>query len=72
MDLVIDAHQHFWQLGREPFNYDWPQAPGHGPIFRDRPPDDLLPHFQPAAGARTVLVHTQHPPEEHRSALGLA
>jgi len=72
MDLVIDAHQHFWQLGREPFNYDWLQAPGHGPICRDRLPDDLLPHLQHAAVDRTVLVQTQHQLEENRWALGLA
>ena len=23
MCLTIDAHQHFWQLGRQPFDYTW-------------------------------------------------
>lgn len=50
---MIDAHQHFWQLGRG--DYDWPNA-GVAPIFRDFGPDDLAPLLAAAGVTQTVLV----------------
>ena len=35
MNLVIDAHQHFWQRGRDPFDYDWLESPGNEAICRN-------------------------------------
>ena len=72
MTLVIDAHQHFWQRGRDPFDYDWLERAGNESICRDFLPADLHPQLQQAGIDRTVLVQTQHHLEENRWALGLA
>ncbi|MBN8631186.1 MAG: hypothetical protein J0L76_10070 [Rhodobacterales bacterium] len=50
---MIDAHQHFWQLGRG--DYDWPNA-SVAPIFRDFGPHDLAPLLAAAGVGQTVLV----------------
>jgi L-fuconolactonase len=50
---MIDAHQHFWQLGRG--DYAWPTA-GEAAIFRDFGPDDLAPLLTRAGVRQTVLV----------------
>jgi L-fuconolactonase len=71
MPLVIDAHQHFWQLS-QPFDYRWLTAPQHAPIHRDFLPDDLRPHLKAVGVDRTVFVQTQHNLEENRWALSLA
>ena len=69
--MIIDAHQHFWQLSR-PFNYGWLQAPQNVPINRDFLPDDLVPHLQQTGVNKTIFVQTQHDLDENRWALGLA
>jgi L-fuconolactonase len=71
MPLTIDAHQHFWQLGR-PFDYRWLDAPTHAPIRRDFLPEHLGPHLRAAGVDRSVFVQTQHDLAENRWALGLA
>ncbi|WP_299843191.1 amidohydrolase family protein [uncultured Paracoccus sp.] len=50
---MIDAHQHFWQLGRG--DYAWPNADVE-PIFRDFGPSDLAPLIEAAGIDQTVLV----------------
>jgi len=72
MNLVIDAHQHFWQQGRAPFDYDWLESPGNEAICRNFLPADLKPHLQQAGIDRTILVQTQHHLEENQWALELA
>ena len=69
--LVIDAHQHYWQLSK-PFDYEWLKAPQHKPICRDYLPEDLAPHLKAVGVDRTVFVQTQHNLDEHRWVLGLA
>jgi len=71
MPLVVDAHQHFWQLGR-PFDYGWLDDPANAAIRRDYLPGDLTPLLLPAGVDRTVFVQTQHDPAENRWVLGLA
>ncbi len=71
MSTIVDAHQHFWDLGR-PFDYAWLDAPALGPIRRDFLPDDLEPLIRAEGVDRTIFVQTQHDPEENRWALGLA
>ncbi|MEZ5905488.1 MAG: amidohydrolase family protein [Geminicoccaceae bacterium] len=44
-DEIVDAHHHFWQLGRFPYRWLAPDAPprpfgDHGPIKRDYLPED--------------------------------
>jgi L-fuconolactonase len=69
---VIDAHQHFWQLGRKPFDYSWLDAPQLAKIRRTFLPSDLKPHLDRAGVDRTIFVQTQHNVEENRWALQLA
>lgn len=72
MALTIDAHQHFWQLGRKPFDYRWLDAPQMASIRRDYLPADLKPLVDRVHVDRTVFVQTQHNVEENRWVLGLA
>lgn len=51
--MIIDSHQHFWQLARG--DYGW-LKPGLKPIFRDFGPDDLAPLAAAAGVARSILV----------------
>ncbi|MBX9678414.1 MAG: amidohydrolase family protein [Gemmataceae bacterium] len=67
--MIIDAHQHFWQLGR--FDYGWLDEPRHAPIRRDFLPSDLAPRIQEVGVDRTVFVQTQHNVEENRWVLQL-
>ena len=71
MPEVIDAHQHFWQLG-QPFDYKWLETPGLEPILRDFLPEDLADRIGKVGVDRTVFVQTQHNTEENRWVLGLA
>lgn len=71
MSLVIDAHQHFWQLS-QPFDYGWLEQPGLSAIRRDYLPHDLAPQLARAGVDRTVFVQTQHNLAENRWALKLA
>ena len=69
--MIIDSHQHFWQLS-QPFDYGWLLLPEHRPICRDYLPADLKPHLDSVGVERTILVQTQHDPQETRWALQLA
>ena len=70
MALTIDAHHHYWELGR--FDYDWLQAEQLAPIRRDYLPSDLRPLISRAGVDRTVFVQTQHNLAETRWVLELA
>ncbi len=49
----IDAHQHFWWLGRG--DYGW-LTPALAPIYRDFGPSDLAPLLQSRGIDKTILV----------------
>ncbi len=68
--MLIDAHQHFWELGR--FDTRWLEVPQHQPIRRNFLPADLKPLLDAAGVSQTVFVQTQHNLEENRWALSLA
>ncbi len=70
MSLVIDAHHHFWQLGR--FGYEWLNEPPVAAIRRDYLPEHLAPLLQSTGVDRSVFVQTQHNVEETRWILSLA
>jgi L-fuconolactonase len=53
---MIDAHQHFWELGRN--DCTWPSA-DLPRIHRDYRPDDLCPLIGAAGVTGTVLVQSQ-------------
>lgn len=61
---VIDAHQHFWELGR--FDYDWLNSEPLEPIRRTYLPDDLKPHLDACGVDKSIFVQTQHNVEENR------
>jgi len=69
--MIIDAHQHFWQLD-QPFEYDWLRTDVHKPICRSYLPADLQPHLKACGIDQSVFVQTQHNVEENRWVLGLA
>ncbi len=68
--LIIDAHQHYWELGR--FDTRWLTAPQHARICRDYRPEHLRPLIDAVGVTRTIFVQTQHNLEENRWALQLA
>ena len=51
--MIIDAHQHFWQLARG--DYGW-LTPEFATLYRDFLPTDLEPHLGQAGVDGTVLV----------------
>lgn len=51
--MIIDAHQHFWQVERG--DYGW-LTPDLEPLYRDFMPDDLAPLLQQHGIDGTVLV----------------
>lgn len=53
--MIVDAHQHFWQLD-EP-GRDWP-TPDLEPIYRDFGPADLQPLLREHGVSATVLVQS--------------
>lgn len=68
--MRIDAHQHFWELGR--FDYSWLEAEAVRPIRRDYLPTDLKPLIDEVQIDRTVFVQTQHNVAETRWVLDMA
>ena len=67
---MIDAHQHFWQLGR--FDYSWLDAAELSVIRRDYLPEHLKPKIDKAGITQTIFVQTQHNTDENRWVLDLA
>jgi len=70
MTLKIDSHQHFWQLGRYP--YEWLSNEGLEPINRTYLPTDLEPHLDATGIDHSVFVQTQHNTDETRWICSLA
>lgn len=52
--LRVDAHQHFWSLGK--VDYPWLTPSEHEPIYRDFEPSDLEPLLEAAGITRTITV----------------
>ena len=67
--LMIDSHQHFWQLGR--FDYPW-MSSDLGVLYRDYLPHDLAPILQQNGVDKTVLVQASNSVAESRWLLELA
>ncbi|MCY7417113.1 MAG: amidohydrolase family protein [Chloroflexi bacterium] len=51
--MIVDSHQHFWDLDR--VDYPW-LVPAYGPIYRSFRPEELAPQLRAAGVDRTVLV----------------
>ncbi|RYZ87737.1 MAG: amidohydrolase [Moraxellaceae bacterium] len=54
--MVIDAHQHFWRIGKN--DCTWPTS-DLAAIYRDFDPEQLIPLSQAAGVTGTVLVQSQ-------------
>jgi len=66
---MIDAHQHFWQVGR--FDYPW-MSSDLGILYRDYLPYDLEPELVKNRVGQTVLVQASNSVAESRWLLELA
>src|SRR6266516_6853276 len=66
---IIDAHQHFWQLGL--FDYPW-MSPDLGILYRDYLPSQLEPILQECGVTKTILVQASNSLAETRWLLNLA
>jgi len=60
--VVVDAHQHFWQVAAQA--QDW-RTPAHGAIARDYAPADLGPELARAGVQHTVLMQSVDTPDEN-------
>ncbi|SFR54117.1 amidohydrolase family protein [Litoreibacter janthinus] len=67
--MIIDAHQHFWQLDRG--DYGW-LTPELEPLYRDFMPDDLAPHLDRHGIDGTILVQAAPTPAETEFLLEIA
>jgi len=67
--MIIDSHQHFWQLGR--FDYPWMNS-SLGVLYRDYLPDQLEPILGQNGVGKTVVVQASNSVEESRWLLNLA
>lgn len=70
MPVTIDAHHHYWELGK--FDYSWLDEPALAPIRRNFLPNDLQSLIQEAGIDKTIFVQTQHNLEETAWVLKLA
>jgi len=68
-ELVMDSHQHFWDLSR--FDYYW-MPPGQNVLRRNYLPSDMLPLLRHNGVDRTVLVQAHQSPGEADFLLELA
>jgi L-fuconolactonase len=67
--IRVDAHQHFWKLSRN--DYEW-LTPDLASIHRDFMPDDLAPHLTRSGVDRTVVVQAATTDAETAFLLDLA
>src|SRR2546423_1424045 len=67
--MIVDSHQHFWQVGR--FEYPW-MSPGLGVLYRDYLPEMLDPILKEHTVAKTILVQASNSLAETDWLLNLA
>ena len=68
-DLIVDSHQHFWQVGR--FDYPW-MSPEVDVLCRDYLPQMLEPILRRNRVDQTILVQASNSLEESRWLLSIA
>ena len=66
---VIDAHQHFWDLGKSEFDYAWMDTEALTPIRKTYLPADLKKHLDATGVDQSIFVQTQHNVAENRCIL---
>ncbi|MBL8132783.1 MAG: amidohydrolase family protein [Anaerolineae bacterium] len=67
--MIIDAHQHFWNL--EKVSYPW-LVPEYGPIYRTFEAPELIPQLRAAGVDKTVLVQSMDSVEDTQYMLNVA
>src|SRR5882724_2515033 len=67
--LIVDSHQHFWEVGR--FDYPW-MSPQVEVLYRDYLPPALAPVLNRNGVDKTIVVQASNSPEETRWLLSLA
>jgi L-fuconolactonase len=67
--MIIDSHQHFWQLSRG--DYTW-LTPKLKTLYRDFSPQDLQPYLEKSGIDSTILVQAAATLEETQFLLGIA
>lgn len=67
--MIIDAHQHVWDLDR--VAYPW-LGPRHGPVFRTVTEDEVLPELRACGVDGVVLVQAADDAEDTRLMLDTA
>ena len=68
-DLIVDSHQHFWQVGR--FDYPW-MTPELDVLCHDYLPETLEPMLRRNNVGQTILVQASNSVAETRWLLSLA
>ncbi|MBY3171507.1 amidohydrolase family protein [Rhizobium leguminosarum bv. viciae] len=68
--MIIDAHQHFWDL--ETGIYDWMTGTAMAPIRRNFGPHHLQPLMAEAQVDKTIVIQCRHDLEETRDFLAIA
>ena len=67
--MIIDSHQHFWQVGH--FDYPW-MSPEFGVLNRDYLPETLEPILKECGVGKTILVQASNSLAETDWLLSLA
>lgn len=67
--MRIDAHQHYWQIGRGDYGWITPEIPV---LYRDYLPQDLIPDLERHGIGRTIVVQAAPTYEETEFILRLA
>jgi L-fuconolactonase len=67
--MIVDSHQHFWQVGR--FDYSW-MSPKLGVLYRDYLPEMLEPILNECGVAKTIVVQASNSLAETDWLLSLA
>jgi len=67
--MIVDAHQHFWQLARG--DYRFPRA-DDATLYRDFLPGDLVPLLNDVGVDRTILIQATDTFAETQFLLGIA
>lgn len=67
--MIVDAHQHFWDLTRTDYGWLTPEA---GVLYRNYLPEDLVPSLRQSEVSATVLVQAAPSEAETHYLLGLA
>ncbi|MCL4318437.1 MAG: amidohydrolase family protein, partial [Firmicutes bacterium] len=67
--MIVDAHQHFWNL--DAVSYSW-MGPHYGPIYRNFEAPELEPLLKENGVQKTIVVQAENSLEDTSYMLGVA